>query len=93
MQLKKRSNSKVKHPEVSMYMKLSKKGKDVCSIHSGTKTRFLSRIAEKSWDLCILRADYGMKKDCFGKMVIFTNEGEYHKKEDAKRAFMAFIEV
>ena len=93
MQLKKRSNSNKKHPEVSISMRLTKKGKDVCYIHSGTKTRFISRIAEKSWDLCLLKADYGMKKDCFGKMVRFENVGTYQKKEDAKKALLAFIEV
>jgi hypothetical protein len=93
MKLKRIRNSTNKHPEVSISMKLSLKGKDVCSIHSGTKRRFLSRIAEKRWDLCLLNADYGKKEDCFGQIVRFTNSGEYTTRKDAERAFLAFIEV
>ena len=89
-----RTHKRKKIPEiaVSIIIKMLKNGKEVCSIHSGTPSRFISRIQSKSFDVCLIKASYGKHINNFGELVEFTNEGEYKNKKDALNAFEAFIE-
>lgn len=92
MKLKTNQQKKTKEIAVSLGLKLFKKGKEVCYIHSGTPKRFSGRIRLVDWDVCLINAYYGRHKTNFGDTVEFTNSGSYTNKKDALRAFEAFIE-
>lgn len=59
----------------------------------GTNTRVLAqRIASDKFYKANLKVSYGKKEDTFGKLVEFTNEGDYFTKKDLQQAFRAFTE-
>ena len=91
MRLRTNKTKKTQEIAVSLGLKLFKKGKEVCYIHSGTPKRFKERVRLVDWDVCLLNAYYGKHKDNFGEIREFTNSGRYTNKEDAMRAFEAFI--
>ena len=92
--MKLKTNKLKKVPEIAVEIRLIayKKGEVVRRINTGTPKRFMSYLLGGSWDKCLLYADYGKHKDCFGHMERFTNEGTYFNPTDAIRAFEAFIE-
>lgn len=90
--MKNRKGSKKDYSGIKVILVLVDRHGVVSRTITGTPSRFRSRIEGKSWVKCLIKVMYGKKKDVFGKILEFTNEGEYDNKHDALLAFDAFIE-
>lgn len=69
------------------------KNKVAHTYRSGTKRRFISIIERSAWEKIDIKVWYGKRKNTYGEIVYFTNEGIYTNTKDAKQAFLAFIEL
>lgn len=91
--MKNKKNSKINRNNIEVKVKLTDSHGVVHTYLKGTASRFLSKLRGSLWSRCVIRVSYGKQKDVYGKMVEFTNEGEYDNKHDAIQAFKAFLEV
>ena len=90
--MKNRKGAKKDRTHIKVILKLTNRHGGVSTYHSGTKSRFMSKLTAKNWVKCHIKVLYGKQKDVFGKLVEFTNEGIYENSHDAIQAFNAFLE-
>lgn len=89
----------MKHSSKSLawryYFKRLRKGKVVLRLYTGKMNRISyllkdTKFSEKGTQVYI-RLEYGKKKDNFGKLVGFYNDGLYSTRKEAELAWQAFI--
>ena len=77
---------------MGLTLKVWDKEGEVKTYRRQSKRAFSNLIGRVSGEKFKLKVLYGKYKDTFGKMSIFTNEGEYKTKKDLKNAFKCFTE-
>lgn len=83
--------SKIHTKNLRVFLTLTH-GQKVQRYHSGSVSRFISKIRGHGNGRINIRVEYGKDKDVFGKIVMFYNEYDGDNKEESISALKAFIE-
>lgn len=78
---------------IKVSMKLFDKAGVVRTYLAGTPHRFLTNLRARLWERCVIKVSYGKQIDVFGKLLEFTNEGEFTGKNKAVQALEAFLKI